>query len=130
MLPRERRSVLATLLPAWPGATGIRYGMAAAFGAAVAAVAMQLAPTTLDQGPQVTDLVGTMAGHELHQDGADARILLNEKGINGSVSGRRQDGLVVLDIDLATQQPLEIQASFDDSGLTPGARTRRSIFAS
>lgn len=115
--PRERRNLLAALLPAWPGPSGMRYGLAAALGAVVAVVALQLAPTAVHETPEVGDLVGTMAGYQLHQDGADARILMNSKEINGSISGRRQDGLVVLDFDLATQQPIEIEAAFGGSGL-------------
>jgi hypothetical protein len=118
VLPRERRNVLAALLPSWPGPVGMRYGVAAALGALVAVVALQLVPTDGRHGPEVSDLVGTMAGYEPHQSGADARILLNSREINGSISGRRQDGLVVLDFDLAMQQPVEIVASFDGSGLT------------
>jgi hypothetical protein len=117
VVPRERRSLLATILPAWPGPVGMRYTMAAALGAVVAVVALQLAPMGGQDRPEVSDLVGTMAGYELHQSGADARILLNTQGISGSISGRRQDGLVVLDFDLAMQQPVEVVASFGGSGL-------------
>lgn len=116
--PPERRSILQALMPSWPAPGVMRYGMAAAMGAVVAAVALQLAPMSSQQGPAVTDLVGTMASHKPHQNGADARILLDSKEISGSISGRRQDELVVLDFDLAMQQPIEIVASFGGSGLT------------
>jgi hypothetical protein len=115
--PKERRRILRDLLPSWPAPLVMRYGIAAGMGAVVATVAVQLAPMDGLETPQVSDLVGTMASHEPHQNGADARISLNLKEISGSISGRRQDGLVVVDFDVATQEPIEIVASFGGSGL-------------
>lgn len=115
--PKERRRILRGLLPSWPAPLVMRYGMAAGLGAVVATVAMQLAPTGGLKAPEVSDLVGTMASHEAHRSDEDARILLNSKEISGSISGRRQDGLVVVDFDLAMQTPVEIVASFGGSGL-------------
>jgi hypothetical protein len=117
--PKKRRSLLAALLPDWPAPVTLRYAGAAAFGAAVAAVALQLGTTDISGPADVRGLVGTIATYET--PGVAQNIISLDTGIiTGSIETHRQGELVVMDFDLTAQQPLEIVADYSRSGLDFG----------
>lgn len=117
--PVPRRSIIASLLPGWQAPTMLRYGMAAAFGAAVAAVALQLG-TMESAGPaDVRGLVGTIASYQT-PSAPEGAISLNSQGITGSIETHSQNGMVVLDFDLAAERPVGIVADYSRSGLSFG----------
>jgi len=115
--PRPRRSILASLVPSWPAPVALRYAGAAVFGAAVAAVALQIGTMDSADPADVRGLVGTIASYQT-PGAPQGTIILNSQGINGSVGTYRQNGLVVLDFDLASDQPMEIIAEYRHSGLS------------
>lgn len=114
--PPPRRSILASLLPNWPAPVMLRYGMAAAFGAAVAAVALQLGTLQPSGETDVRDLVGTISRYQTPA-APDQSISLDSRGISGSVATSSQGGLVVLDFDLSASRPTEIVADYSRAGL-------------
>ncbi len=117
--PRKRRGFLAALLPDWPAPVTLRYAGAAAFGAAVAAVALQLGTSDISGPADVRGLVGTIASYETPAV-AQNIISLDTDGISGSIETHRQNDLVVMDFDLAADQPLQIVADYSRSGLDFG----------
>ncbi|KPK53332.1 MAG: hypothetical protein PVI25_10235 [Gammaproteobacteria bacterium] len=117
--PRKRRGILEALLPDWPAPVTLRYAGAAAFGAAVAAVALQLGTTDFSGPADVRGLVGTIASYETPA-AAQNIISLDTGGITGSIETHRQNGLLVMDFDLAAEQPLQIVADYSHSGLDFG----------
>ena len=113
--PRKRRGILETLLPDWPAPVTLRYAGAAAFGAAVAAVALQLGTTDMSGHADVRGLVGTIASYETPAAAYNI-ISLDTDGISGSIETHRQNDLVVMDFDLVANQPLQIIADYSHSG--------------
>lgn len=110
---RPRRRVL----PAWPAPALFRYAAAAVFGAAVVAVGLTVSDLS-SKGPAANeDLVGTMTSHRV--PGAPGRgFVLDNPSISGSVGASVQNGLVVVDFDLAATQPVEIVADYGQTGLS------------
>jgi hypothetical protein len=117
--PRKRRGILEALLPDWPAPVTLRYAGAAAFGAAVAAVALQLGTTDISGPADVRGLVGTIATYETPAV-AQNIISLDTGIVTGSIETHRQGELVVMDFDLTAQRPLEIVADYSHSGLDFG----------
>lgn len=105
------------ILPAWPAPALFRYAAAAAFGAAVLAVGLTMS-SLLSHGPVTSDdLIGTMTSHRT--PGALSRsFVLDTPAISGSVGTSVQNGLVVVDFDLAAAQPVEIIADYGQAGLS------------
>ena len=117
--PKDERRGLFDWLTVWPMPTGLRYAGAAAFGAAIATVALQIggigqSPSTMD----VTGLAGTMARYE-KPDSTESlsAINLTLRELSGSIVGHTADGLVVVNMDLDTSEPVEIVAGYEGQSL-------------
>jgi len=117
--PPAKRAGLAGWFPAWPMPTALRYGGAVAFGAAAAAVALQLGGAGQGTpGMDVTGLAGTMARYQPPGSAGDiGAIQLNLNELYGSITGHLGEGLVILDIDLTTTRPVAIVADYDSGAL-------------
>jgi len=116
--PRPRRSILASILPVWPAPAFFRYGAAAAFGAAVVAIGLKV--STLETQGSAADtgsLVGTMTSHRAPAT-ASRSFVLETPVISGSVGTSVQNGLVVVDFELSSAQPVEIIADYGQAGLS------------
>ena len=129
VIPSPQRSKAISVMPRWRLPQMFGYGLAAAFGAAVAAIALQVG--TLDDSGRtnVGALVGTMSSYggsrtdqsqKLAADPANHRrsILLDSTALSGSIDTYARDGLVVLEFDLAANKPVEIMADYSPSGLS------------
>ncbi len=117
--PRKRRGLFASIVPSWPAPVMLRYAGAAVFGAAVAAVALQVG-TMHSSGPaDVRDLVGTIASYQTPAS-PQSIISIYDQGLKGEIETHRQDNLVVIDFNLTADQPVQIVADYGESGLTFG----------
>jgi hypothetical protein len=114
---RPRRSILSSILPAWPAPAMLRYGAAAAFGAAVVAVGLKVSSLE-GHGPADTgSLVGTMTSYRA-PTGSQQSFNIDTPAVSGSVGSSVQNGLVVVDFDLSANEPVEIIADYRQSGLS------------
>jgi len=106
---------LADIINSWFGIPAVKYTMSFAAG-----VILTFALVTSDQASRstfndVTSLVGTMSsfdprGEAIRRD--NLKLTLNE--LAGSVNLLSTGPLLILDFDLASTQPVEIVASFDN----------------
>lgn len=113
---QKRPGLMATLLPSWPAPVALRYAGAALFGAAIAAVALQLGTIHVSGPADVRGLVGTISSYETPAV-PQSILSLDSGGISGVVETNRQSGLVVLDFDLEADRPIRIVADYSRSGL-------------
>ena len=93
----------------------VRYGVSFAAGVLVAVMILSSDQASRHAFNDVTDLVGTMSDIEIggtfsRADSMD--LTLNE--LAGTVSLNASGPLMVLDFDLASEDPVEIVATFDD----------------
>ncbi len=114
---KPRRSILASILPGWPAPALLRYGAAAAFGAAIVAVGLKVGDLDSHGPADPGSLVGTMTSYRA-PGAATGRIALDTAAITGSVGTSVQNGLVVVDFNLSAAEPVEIIADYGQSGLS------------
>lgn len=90
----------------------MRFAAAILVALAVGTVALQFGREPGD-GLEISQLVGTMAG----PDGGSARladaVVLNLEQVSGSVRLYDAGGVLVLEFDLAAQQPVDVVAAYD-----------------
>ena len=117
---QSKPSILDWLRPLIPGA-GLRYALAAAAGALLAAVfinSQSMLPGTTD----FADLVGTMAPDTAS---ADANIIdsfaVREEGLESLVQLRLSGSVLFLDIHVDTAERLNISIDLGGAGLWPDA---------
>ncbi|MGB5586874.1 MAG: hypothetical protein WBN78_03810 [Gammaproteobacteria bacterium] len=127
---RSNRSKIVPLVPRRPVPQWFGYGIAAAFGAIVAAVALQIGTIGTGTRADVSALVGTIskignaqrdAGQRdpgTHPAAAGQQIVLNSGALTGLIETSFQDGLVVLDFNLTGSAPVEITAEYSPSRLS------------
>ena len=87
--------------------------------AATFAAGVVLTMTLLDSGDianhsfdDMTDMVGTVGA--LHGSDHAATITVNKAAVSGKVSLHSMESLLILDFDLASKDPLEIEANYTD----------------
>ncbi len=107
-----------TALNEFLGIAAVRYAMSFAFGFIFALTFISSDKISRHAFDDVTGLVGTMSDREAASDTAledDMWLDLNE--LAGSVSLDSSESLMILNFDLASQDPVEIVAQFDDRNI-------------
>lgn len=125
VVPSPRRSNATPVAPRWRLPQVFGYGMAAAFGAAVAAIALQIGSFGEPGRTDVSALIGTMSSYPGSQTGQQAsagesaqRIVLDSAALSGSIDTYARGGVVILEFDLAATRPVEIMADYSPSRLS------------
>lgn len=118
--PPQRPAKFAWLGALVPGA-GLRYALAAATGALVAAIFITTG-SMLSDPDDVTDLVGTMAPNaaSANTDVIDS-FAFRDAGFESDVQLERSNGSLFLNVQMSTAAPLEISVDMAGAGLKADA---------